>query len=229
MSSQAHESTKSEEETEQQLPERPTMRQHMAELGARLAQLAELNESLKRELTQRRQAEEELARHAHHDSLTNLPNRRLFQSHLSQALELAHRHQRRLAVLFVDLDHFKTINDTWGHTVGDRLLQSVAKWLKSCLRASDVVARLGGDEFTILLPEISQSEDATTVAEKLLRALKEPFRIEGRELFTSASIGISLYPDDGDTPEMLLKNADRAMYCVKQEGRNNHRLFSSHL
>lgn len=225
---QKHERTNSEEGTEQQLTELPTVSQDMAELGARVAELAEINEALKRELSKRRQAEEELARYAHYDSLTNLPNRRLFQSHLEQALELAQRNQRRLAVLFIDLDHFKTINDTWGHAVGDRLLQGVAKWLKSCLRASDVVARLGGDEFIILLPEISHPEDAITVAVKLIGTLKKPFRIEGRELFTSASIGISLYPDDGDRSETLMKNADTAMYCVKQEGRNNHRLFSSH-
>ncbi len=225
---QKHAPTKSEKETEKQLTELPTVPQDLAELGARMAELAEVNEALKRELAKRRQAEAELARYAHYDSLTNLPNRRLFHSHLGQALELAHRNHRKLAVLFIDLDHFKSINDTWGHTVGDRLLQGVAKWLKSCLRASDVVARLGGDEFIILLPEITQAEDAITVAKKLIGTLKKPFRIEGRELFTSASIGISLYPDDGDTPETLMKNADTAMYCVKQEGRNNHRLFSSH-
>ena len=225
---QKHAPTKSKKETEKQLTELPTVSQDMAELRARMAELAEVNEALKRELAKRRQAEKELARYAHYDSLTNLPNRRLFQSHLGQALELAHRNQRKLAVLFIDLDHFKSINDTWGHAMGDRLLQGVAKWLKSCLRASDVVARLGGNEFILLLPEITQVEDAITVARKLIGTLRKPFRIDGRELFTSASIGISLYPDDGDTPETLMKNADTAMYCVKQEGRNNHRLFSSH-
>ncbi len=212
--------------TEKQTTEPTTLSQRIAELGVRLVELAKANESLKRELTQRKQAEEKLARHAYYDNLTDLPNRRLFRSHLKQALTLAGRNQRRLAVLFVDLDHFKTINDSWGHAVGDRLLQSAATWLKSCLRASDVVARLGGDEFIILLPEIAQAEDATTVAKKLLTALRKPFRIEGREIFTSASIGISLYPEDGDEAEILMKNADQAMYCVKQEGRNNHRLFS---
>ncbi len=216
----------SQEGTEKQTTEPTTLSQRIAELGVRLVELAKTNESLKRELTQRKQAEEKLARQAYYDNLTDLPNRRLFRSHLKQALTLARRNQRRIAVLFVDLDHFKTINDSWGHAVGDRLLQSAAKWLKSCLRASDVVARLGGDEFIILLPEIAQAEDATTVAKKLLSALREPFRIEGREIFTSASIGISLYPDDGDEAEILMKNADQAMYRVKQDGRNNHRLFS---
>ena len=182
----------SQEATEKQTTEPTTLRQRIAELGVRLVELAKANESLKRELTQRKQAEEKLARHAYYDNLTDLPNRRLFRSHLRQALTLAGRNQRRLAVLFVDLDHFKTINDSWGHAVGDRLLQGAAKWLKSCLRASDVVARLGGDEFIILLPEIAQAEDATTVAKKLLSALRKPFLIEGREIFTSASIGISL-------------------------------------
>jgi diguanylate cyclase (GGDEF)-like protein len=223
-----HEEVKieSQKETEKPTTKLTALRQRIAELGVRLVELAKANESLKRELTQRKQTEEKLARHAYYDNLTNLPNRRLFRSHLKQALALAHRNERRLAVLFVDLDHFKAINDSWGHAVGDRLLQSAAKWLKSCLRASDVVARLGGDEFIILLPEIGQPEDATTVAEKLLSALRKPFRIEGREIFTSASIGISLYPDHGDEAEILMKNADQAMYCVKQEGRNNHRLFS---
>jgi len=216
----------SQEATEKQTTEPTTLRQRIAELGVRLVELAKTNESLKRELTQRKQSEEKLARHAYYDNLTDLPNRRLFRSHLRQALTLAGRNQRRLAVLFVDLDHFKTINDSWGHAVGDRLLQGAAKWLKSCLRASDVVARLGGDEFIILLPEIAQAEDATTVAKKLLSALRKPFRVEGREIFTSASIGISLYPDDGDDTEILMKKADQAMYCVKQDGRNNHRLFS---
>jgi len=216
----------SQEGTEKQTTEPTTLSQRIAELGVRLVELAKTNESLKRELTQRKQAEEKLARQAYYDNLTDLPNRRLFRSHLKQALTLARRNQRRLAVLFVDLDHFKTINDSWGHAVGDRLLQSAAKWFKSCLRASDVVARLGGDEFIILLPEIAQAGDATTVAKKLLSALRKPFRIEGREIFTSASIGISLYPDDGDEAEILMKNADQAMYCVKQDGRNNHRLFS---
>ena len=223
-----HENTQieSQDSTEKQTTERTTLSQRIAELGVRLVELAKANESLKRELTQRKQTEEKLARHAYYDNLTSLPNRRLFRSHLKQALTLARRNQRRLAVLFVDLDHFKAINDSWGHAVGDRLLQSAAKWLKSCLRASDIVARLGGDEFIILLPEIAQAEDATTVAKKLLSALRKPFRIEGREIFTSASIGISLYPDDGDEAEILMKNADQAMYCVKQDGRNNHRLFS---
>ena len=223
-----HENTKIEsaEATEKQTTELTTLSQRIVELGVRLADLVKVNESLKHELTQRKRAEEKLTRHAHYDNLTDLPNRRLFQSHLKQALELARRNQRSLAVLFVDLDHFKTINDSWGHAVGDRLLQGAAKWLKSCLRASDVVARLGGDEFIILLPEIAQAEDATTVAKKLLSALRKPFRVEGREIFTSASIGISLYPDDGDDAEILMKKADQAMYCVKQDGRNNHRLFS---
>jgi len=223
-----HEDLKIEslEGIEKQPTKLAALRKRIAELGVRLVELAKANESLKRELTQRKQAEERLARHAYYDNLTDLPNRRLFRSHLRQALALAYRNERKVAVLFVDLDHFKAINDSWGHAVGDRLLQSAAKWLKSCLRASDVVARLGGDEFIILLPEIGQAEDATTVAEKLLSALRKPFRIEGREIFTSASIGISLYPDDGDEVEILMKNADQAMYCVKQEGRNNHRLFS---
>ena len=223
-----HENTKTEsaEATEKQTTELTTLSQRIVELGVCLADLVKVNESLKHELTQRKRAEEKLTRHAHYDNLTDLPNRRLFQSHLKQALELARRNQRSLAVLFVDLDHFKTINDAWGHTAGDRLLQSVAKWLKSCLRSSDIVARLGGDEFIVLLPEIGQPQDATTVAKKLLGALRRPFQIEGREISTSASIGISLYPNDGDEAEILMKNADKAMYCVKQEGRNDHRLFS---
>ena len=207
----------SQEGTEKQTTKLASLRERVAELGVRLVELAKANESLKRELTQRKQTEEKLARHAYYDTLTDLPNRRLFRSHLKQALALARRNERRLAVLFVDLDHFKVINDSWGHAVGDRLLQSAAKWLKSCLRASDIVARLGGDEFIILLPEIGKPEDATTVAKKLLEALRKPFRIEGREITTSASIGISLYPDDGDEAEILMKNADKAMVLVAAE------------
>ena len=138
----------------------------------------------------------EAARRANHDSLTDLPNRRLLLERLRQAVKLAERHKGAPALILFDLDHFKGINDTWGHRAGDRLLQAVAKRLRNCLRASDTVARLGGDEFMVLLPEVSQPADACQIAQKVLRALRSPFRIEKHGIFGSASVGISLYPND---------------------------------
>jgi diguanylate cyclase (GGDEF)-like protein len=174
---------------------------------------------------ERKRSQQRIHYLAYYDSLTSLPNRRLFHDRLSQSLALARRYNRVLAVLFFDLDHFKTVNDTLGHPVGDLLLQTVAERL-SCLRASDTIARLGGDEFAILLPEITLAEDVSAVAEKILVALKPPFAIGGNELFTSTSMGISIYPNDGEDPETLMKNVDIAMYRAKQEGGNNYQLYS---
>jgi len=166
---------------------------------------------------------------AHHDSLTGLPNRALFQERFRQALVRARRHKATLAVLFIDLDEFKTINDSLGHHVGDELLQVVATRLQECVRESDVVARLGGDEFTVLLDELKRSQDAARVAEKILEALAKPYSARGHELSTSASIGVSCYPEDGADVETLLKNADAAMYQAKGHGRNNCQFFSAEL
>jgi diguanylate cyclase (GGDEF)-like protein len=163
---------------------------------------------------------------AHHDVLTELPNRTLFEDRLSNALEHAHRNRQNLAVLFLDLDRFKTHNDTLGHAVGDQLLQAVAARLCGCVRASDTVARVGGDEFTILLPEIARPGDTMNVAGKVLECFRSPFPIDGRELTLTASIGVSLYPNDGEDADTLLKNADRAMYNAKEHGRNNLQLYA---
>lgn len=163
---------------------------------------------------------------AQHDSLTDLPNRATLNDRLSQAMALAHRHQQRLAVLFLDVDRFKRINDSLGHDIGDRLLQAVARRLLSCVRNSDTVSRQGGDEFVILLSEVKHAEDAAVCAEKILRVLATPYQIEQHNLQLTASIGIVTYPDDGTDAETLMKNADFAMYHVKDSGRNNYEFFA---
>jgi len=162
---------------------------------------------------------------AHHDILTDLPNRMLLQDRLSQAIEVARRQGRQLAVMFMDLDRFKHINDSLGHAVGDQLLQSVAQQLVGCVRHSDTVCRQGGDEFLLLLPYIEHAEDAALSAQKILAALALPHRIDGHDLHISVSIGISIYPDDGQDAETLIKSADTAMYHAKGNGRNNYKFF----
>jgi diguanylate cyclase (GGDEF)-like protein/PAS domain S-box-containing protein len=164
---------------------------------------------------------------AQHDYLTGLPNRLLFNDRLSQAVVYAERHKTELAVLFLDLDNFKHINDSLGHAVGDKLLQSVASRLADQVRHSDTVSRLGGDEFVVLVHEVTPAEHAIITAEKILRALAESHRFAGHELHVTTSIGISLFPADGDTAEDLLKNADGAMYYAKKRGRNTYQLFNS--
>jgi diguanylate cyclase (GGDEF)-like protein/PAS domain S-box-containing protein len=176
------------------------------------------------DITERKRAEEQIKSLAYHDSLTGLPNRRLFQDRLSMAVAQAHRNSQHLAVLFLDLDRFKSVNDSLGHAAGDRLIQHVAERLRTCLREGDTVARLGGDEFTLLLPGMAQVVDAARVAEKVLDALRAPFLIEDRELLATASIGISLYPEDGRDADTLVKNADAGMYRAKQQGRDNYQL-----
>ncbi len=170
-------------------------------------------------------ANDQLDHLAHHDVLTDLPNRILLQDRLSQAIELAHRQGRQLAVMFMDLDQFKHINDSLGHTVGDQLLQSVAQRLVGCVRQSDTISRQGGDEFVLLLPFIEHPEDAALSAQKILTALAEPYHIDLHDLYVSVSIGISIYPDDGQDAETLIKNADAAMYNAKENGRNNYKFF----
>ncbi|HEV8700439.1 MAG TPA: EAL domain-containing protein [Candidatus Polarisedimenticolia bacterium] len=157
---------------------------------------------------------------AHHDNLTRLPNRALFQDRLRMALEQARRNNKALAVLYLDLDRFKTINDTLGHAVGDLLLECVAKRLKAAVRASDTVARVGGDEFTLLLPDITALERVFVVGDKILSAVRAPYLIGPHQVHTSASIGASLYPGDGEDAETLIKNADAALNRAKQQGRN---------
>jgi len=167
-----------------------------------------------------------LAYQAHHDALTELPNRVLLSERLSRAIGLAKRHRFQVALLYLDLDDFKTINDSLGHAIGDILLQLVADRLSECVRDTDTVCRQGGDEFVVLLGEIKKPEDATRVAEKILAALVEPYLIYQHELHITASIGISLYPDHGKDEPTLLNNADKAMYHAKKSGHNKHWLFS---
>jgi len=166
---------------------------------------------------------------AQHDGLTDLPNRILLNDRLAQAMSLAQRRQKKLALLFLDLDHFKHINDSLGHAIGDRLLQSVAKRLLDCVRSSDTVSRQGGDEFVILLSQVMHAEDAGISAEKILSALNQPHHIDEHAIFATASIGIVTYPDDAADGETLLKNADFAMYQAKDYGRNNYQFFKSDL
>ncbi len=164
---------------------------------------------------------------AHHDVLTGLPNRMLLQDRLSQAIELARRQGKQLAVMFMDLDRFKYINDSLGHAVGDQLLQSVTRRLVACVRHSDTVSRQGGDEFVLLLSNIEHAEDAALSAQKMLDTIALPHPIDRQELQIGASIGISIYPDDGRDVETLIKNADIAMYHAKESGRNNYKFFEA--
>jgi len=178
-------------------------------------------------VAERKRSEERLKHLAHYDELTALPNRALFIDRLRQTIAQAQRHERALAVLFLDLDGFKFINDTLGHDVGDRLLRGVAERLGDCMRAGDTVARLGGDEFVILLTDVGRREDVDKVARKVIAALEQPF-IEGRhELIVTTSIGIGFYPNDGQDVQTLIKNADIAMYRAKEQGRNNYQFFTS--
>lgn len=164
---------------------------------------------------------------ANFDPLTNLPNRRLFHDRLEQEIRKAHRAKGRLALLFLDLDNFKDINDTLGHQVGDRLLQEAARRLGECVRDSDTVARLGGDEFTIILSDLDGSANVAGISQAILKTLSNPFELDGREAFISASIGITFYPDDAGDVITLLKNADQAMYVAKEQGRNRYHYFTA--
>ncbi|MDP2810646.1 MAG: EAL domain-containing protein [Rhodocyclaceae bacterium] len=192
----------------------------------RTAELASANTQLQEEVFERMQAEQRIWHIAHHDSLTGLPNRTLLHDRLEQALAQARRSRHRVAVMFLDLDRFKSINDTLGHAIGDELLKHVAERLTSVVRAVDTVSRLGGDEFVIVLHEISSPDDAVQVAEKILGALASAVTIDSHQLHATPSIGISIFPDDGDEVFGLMKNADTAMYHAKAAGRNNFQFFA---
>jgi diguanylate cyclase (GGDEF)-like protein/PAS domain S-box-containing protein len=166
---------------------------------------------------------------AEHDILTSLPNRGLLDDRLEQGIALARRHSRRLAVLFIDLDHFKHINDSLGHLIGDQLLRAVALRITPCVRGSDTVSRQGGDEFIVLLSEISQAEDAALIADKIRLAVLEPYTIANHLLQLTASIGVSVYPEDGADPESLIQCADTAMYHAKEKGRNRNQFFKEEM
>jgi diguanylate cyclase (GGDEF)-like protein len=192
---------------------------------------------LKQELQTRKESEQQIRYLAYYDSLTKLPNRQFFKELLEHAIAYADRHELTMAVLFLDLDNFKRINDTLGHDKGDKLLRAVTKKLVNLIRNSDYVARadqqaenimsrLGGDEFILLLQNLIHPKEAYQIASRILSAFSEPFVLEGREIFITTSVGISLYPDDGTTVDELLKNADIAMYHAKSKGRNNCQFYS---
>ena len=180
-----------------------------------------------RDVSARKEAQEQLYFMAHHDQLTGLPNRLRFADRLSQAQALAKRANNKCGVLYLDLDRFKIINDTLGHAVGDTLLREVGKRLRSCVREVDTVARIGGDEFSIVLVNLSHPEDAEQVADKILKALAKPVMADEHELFITTSIGISIYPLHDENPDSLLKKADAAMYQAKAHGRNNYQVYDS--
>ncbi|MBT1075650.1 putative bifunctional diguanylate cyclase/phosphodiesterase [Geobacter grbiciae] len=181
------------------------------------------------DITDRKRAEEKIRRLAYYDSLTGLPNRPLMMDRLSQAIRHARRHGEVVALLFLDLDRFKDVNDSQGHRVGDRLLQDVAARLAGCTRESDTLARLGGDEFVIIAPGVRAATDASLLADKILGALAEPFMLDRQTLHIATSIGIVLFPSDGGNGEMLLQRADMAMYAAKDRGGNSYRFFSAEM
>lgn len=178
------------------------------------------------DITEKKESEELIWKQANFDPLTGLPNRRMFFERLSQEIKLATRADQSLALLFLDLDHFKEINDTMGHSQGDLLLQEAANRLKKLMRSSDTVARLGGDEFTVILPQINNTHQVERVVDKMLKALAEPIILEQQQVFITASIGVTLYPQDGDSSDQLIQNADQAMYAAKEHGRNQMHYFT---
>lgn len=182
--------------------------------------------SLSLEIQKRREMEKELEHQAYHDALTKLPNRSLFIDRLDQAIKLANRSQTILAVLFLDLDNFKEINDSLGHDTGDQVLINIAQRLNANLREMDTIARLGGDEFTLIVSDFEDSQFINEVVQKLYNILQQPMSINGHEFYATSSIGISIYPDDGETSETLLKNADAAMYKAKESGRNSYEFYT---
>ncbi|MBR0873988.1 GAF domain-containing protein [Bradyrhizobium tropiciagri] len=209
--------------------EKDTFSPEFSELLQRLADnLAFALESFDR-ADEKNKADERIEYLASHDSLTNLPNRETFNELLHHAIEMADRHSQQLAVLFIDLDRFKIINDSLGHDAGDMLLVAIADRLRRSLRASDVVARLGGDEFVVILEEAAERVDVERVAAELLAALSQPMLLSGHECHTTASIGVAMYPADGSDVQTLTKNADMAMYLAKEDGKNGFRFFSSEI
>ncbi|WP_372985800.1 EAL domain-containing protein [Marinobacter sp.] len=179
-----------------------------------------------RDVTERKEAEAFINFQAYHDLLTRLPNRALFKDRLELAIAQARRGNEKLAVMFLDLDRFKIINDTLGHAMGDRLLQAVTQRLEKCLRKGDTLSRFGGDEFTLLLPAIHDNDDARQIARKLIRALQAPFQLGEHEVFVGVSIGIAIYPEAGENLDQLIQSADIAMYHVKGRGKDGYRFYS---
>jgi diguanylate cyclase (GGDEF)-like protein len=189
------------------------LRDHHGEVEYHMAVLTDIREQ--------KSAEERIRHAAHHDALTGLPNRMHLSIALSQALASARREGTKVALMFIDMNHFKFINDTWGHHIGDLLLIEVARRLHDCVRESDIVARLGGDEFIIALTGMAEDTTATSVASKVRHELGQPYLIESHTLHSSPSIGISIFPRDGEDMDALMKRADTAMYQDKERGRGN--------
>lgn len=181
--------------------------------------------SLFQDITKRKEAEARIEFLAHYDSLTKLPNRALFADRLRRAVMLANRNKTKIGLLFLDLDKFKTINDTMGHAAGDELLESVADRLRSCVRESDTICRQGGDEFLVLLENVEGNDDVDTVAHKIIEAMSRPHLVGGQSLSVTFSIGAAIYPDDAEDDETLIKHADEAMYLAKEKGRNNFQYY----
>ncbi len=179
------------------------------------------------DITERKALQEQLVEMAYYDPITQLPNRTLFYDRLAQSLAHARRNAWTLAVLFVDVDHFRRVNDTAGHDAGDELLKHIAQRLMACVRSEDTAARLSGDEFAMVLSRVTTPADAGVVAEKVMRELSTAVQVGGREFSMSASIGIAIYPTDGTDDGALMRNADAAMYIAKQSGRNNYRFYGS--
>ena len=198
-------------------------------VAERTMELRAANERLQAEIADRRQAESRAQHLADHDALTGLPNRRLLEDRLTQALAASQRNRRQTAVMFVDLDRFKNINDSLGHAAGDRVLKQVAERLGKQLREVDTICRMGGDEFVVVLPEIRRAADAANVAAKILETVGQPFLVEEREVTITPSVGISVFPEDGRDAESLIRNADAAMYHAKETGRANYQFFTEQM
>ncbi len=199
------------------------------QVDVRTNQLVVINRSLENEISERRRAEDNLKHLAHHDALTNLPNRLLLDARLEHAIERARRNENQVAVLFLDLDNFKNINDSLGHAAGDELLRMVGERLRTGIREDDTVSRLGGDEFVIVMEQVENQNVIEHLAEKLMSTLEEKFEIHNQALFVGTSIGISLFPQDGDSAEKLVANADAAMYRAKEQGRRNYQFYTHEL
>jgi diguanylate cyclase (GGDEF)-like protein len=198
----------------------------LADQASIAIQNAKLYEQAQQEIAERKKAEKAIKHLANHDALTGLPNRRLFNERIVLEISRAQRNKNKIGVMLFDLDHLKKVNDSFGHNVGDLLLQAVAQRLLGLLRKSDTVARMGGDEFLLILPEMQVKEDAVITADRILSALSTPFLLEGYEVNITTSIGVSFFPDDGDDPNVLIKCADIAMYKAKEKGGNNYHLFT---
>jgi diguanylate cyclase (GGDEF)-like protein len=184
---------------------------------------------ISRDITPRKLAEKQLIHTATHDPLTSLTNRLVFYDRIAVELARARRNQTKLALIYIDLDRFKIINDTLGHSCGDQLLKAVADRLQGLLRETDTLARMGGDEFMYILPEVENSEDVDRIAEKVLDAIRKPYLLDGQLQSITASCGTAIYPNDGKDAETLMKNADLAMYFAKDKGRDKHLHFTTEM